>query len=699
MIGALLRLTLPGGVKLWQAAATSLYYTKPSIQSGPPPTKTLVEEVAPGRFEVKTVTIPRTGAELLTQQQVLAMGQQQLRLMPRGPVEWAVLASQFAAAAYAPVHQVGESLAVPFRRAELPPVTGTENLPALRDLIADAVAGARVPVGSVFPPPWEPNPFMRAGVAAAAWLGSQLWGWLNPKLSYTPSPTWKWPGATTASYATPVTVHVETWVEVDCRATWTVNGDTKWHEVWNRAGSTFDETGVLGWEMQPAPVVAGVYKQVSPMDFPGCYIRFRYAGGWGEYRWIYTLPTIWGAPSDVRLTGFVSGYATKFLVNGKQADPPLIPGYVAGAGTGKFTERLPAVGEASVLPGSGVPLLPGQADPAGQPVSQPGPGAGSAAAGGAVVPAVSPPVGPQLPVVPGAVPVNPDGTLPETQPLPAPVTPPASVIPWPGAEPINPDAIAPPATLPGIAAKTGELEGKLDQIGKMLQPGKGGSDWTDLFQMVGSVLNWLGSVDPEGGYEISSPCQTGPGGPDEPVRVEWPLTIGPYGGIEKRLDALAQLLQEHKNLRQPICSGHQASGRLVSVSFQSMPGDTPSNNPIRKVLSYRDQSGRPEADHVAHWAQFAWEAGPILVDHVDGAWGRVRVWASSEVEGRRVIQHAADIAGVDLKAKGRFLVSETKNPRYGRIGVVVPVRSAESGKLMVSKRDGPSGIPAWGRDF
>jgi hypothetical protein len=113
---------------------------------------------------------------------------------------------------------------------------------------------------------------------------------------------------------------------------------------------------------------------------------------------------------------------------------------------------------------------------------------------------------------------------------------------------------------------------------------------------------------------------------------------------------------------------------------------------VRKILSYRDQSGASQAAHRAHWEGFTWRTGPVIVASV-GPWGCCQVWAASESEGKRVVRHAAAIGGWDPDdpSRGRWIVRTTSNSRYGRRATVgVKVRR---GVPWISKRDGPSGAP------
>lgn len=95
---------------------------------------------------------------------------------------------------------------------------------------------------------------------------------------------------------------------------------------------------------------------------------------------------------------------------------------------------------------------------------------------------------------------------------------------------------------------------------------------------------------------------------------------------------------------------------------------------------------------MAHWIGFRWTTGPVIVAAV-GDWGTVQVWAVSEAEGKRVIRHAAAIAGFDPddSSKGEWIVTGTDHPRYGKVAEVgIRVRR---GVPMISKREGPSGSP------
>lgn len=111
---------------------------------------------------------------------------------------------------------------------------------------------------------------------------------------------------------------------------------------------------------------------------------------------------------------------------------------------------------------------------------------------------------------------------------------------------------------------------------------------------------------------------------------------------------------------------------------------------LRKRLSYRDQSGSDVAAHAAHWEGFTWQSGSVIVTS-EGPWGQVQVWASSEEEGKRVIRHAASIAGFnpDDPSEGEWLVAVAPAGRNGQSANMGVMLNADG--LAVSKREGPSG--------
>jgi hypothetical protein len=71
--------------------------------------------------------------------------------------------------------------------------------------------------------------------------------------------------------------------------------------------------------------------------------------------------------------------------------------------------------------------------------------------------------------------------------------------------------------------------------------------------------------------------------------------------------------------------------------------------------------------------------------------GKCQVWASTVDEGKRVITHAATIAGIDV-ADGEWKVASSRSSRYGQPGTM-RVAHFTNGNYTVTKRSGPNGNP------
>jgi len=112
----------------------------------------------------------------------------------------------------------------------------------------------------------------------------------------------------------------------------------------------------------------------------------------------------------------------------------------------------------------------------------------------------------------------------------------------------------------------------------------------------------------------------------------------------------------------------------------------------RKRLGYRDQGSSSQAAHAAHWEGFTFTGGPHVVC-LQGSWGKPQVWASSVAEGKRVLLHAAAIAGYDPESDptarwASWVVANGRHPA----GKVFGVRQTFYGP-QVTKREGPEGFP------
>jgi hypothetical protein len=198
-------------------------------------------------------------------------------------------------------------------------------------------------------------------------------------------------------------------------------------------------------------------------------------------------------------------------------------------------------------------------------------------------------------------------------------------------------------------------------------------------------------------YRLVSACETDAQGEPIDRQVEVVIPQLPvFEAIEARLNALPLIDQGLKDFKQPVCSPHTAKpyiGRNISIQFRSAAVSPWGERPLRKGFRYRDPSLKPLEDHRTHWADFTWKSGPFMVISDGLDWGRPQVWAESEAEGKRVIAHAATIAGLDLKdAKHKWIVREINGVRENPV-LEMRVHRDVHGLLWVAERNQSAGLP------
>lgn len=186
-------------------------------------------------------------------------------------------------------------------------------------------------------------------------------------------------------------------------------------------------------------------------------------------------------------------------------------------------------------------------------------------------PVVAPPVTRPAPVAPAATPRTTTPTTPAGQVQPTPQLPPAQTPP--SVHVVNGTQIpanGPQATPQGIAQELGRIENKL---GALLNPNpRGGPDLTDRLGLIWSAIQAIGEIinssSASGEYRINSPCVLDEDGQRIDRVVEFDGALTAFGVLQNRIDALAALLQEHKDLKQPICRETPATGgQAVTVNF------------------------------------------------------------------------------------------------------------------------------------
>lgn len=353
--------------------------------------------------------------------------------------------------------------------------------------------------------------------------------------------------------------------------------------------------------------------------------------------------------------------------------------------------KLPSNWASSAAPGPSTapPAVEPAVVPAGVPVPVP-----AQAPGGApqYLPAQSPAA-----AIPKGQPVLSPKVTPAPAPVETAVTPPGQVIPWPGAPPIGQPSQAPRPSMAGIAQELGRIERKLEIMNtptKADPPALDGLSMRDKLRLIWDLLQ--GFLD-AGGYTLSSPCVPDgePGSTTSPLVTSWGSSLTPFGGLENRVNALAQLLQFSKQLPQPTCRKPAISGEWVTVQFESDDVSPAGEKRLRKNFRYLDQNFGQLEDHVNHWAEFSWRAGPWCVIHKGGVWGVPQVWAASAEEGKRVIRHAAAIAGVNVDAAGSsWSTTLSTSGRFGQPGIM-RVRRGTDRAWLISKRAGQNGLPEY----
>jgi hypothetical protein len=127
----------------------------------------------------------------------------------------------------------------------------------------------------------------------------------------------------------------------------------------------------------------------------------------------------------------------------------------------------------------------------------------------------------------------------------------------------------PQATVQGIAEEVGRIEKKL---AKVLSPQ--GTPIGDLLDQIdeyarlaAQVWEALSSLTAGGSYPLSSPCVLDENDERVVTEVEYSGALGAFGVLSNKIDALAELLQVHKDLKQPICRQTPAVGQPVQVNF------------------------------------------------------------------------------------------------------------------------------------
>ena len=412
-------------------------------------------------------------------------------------------------------------------RAPLPPlprVGGKAGGPTLKELVADAIAGARVPVAL------PPNPLGPRGSWAAIGSGvilgllkkttAQLWGLFRPSPAGAADPAL----GPTGPRSTTGRIQISLYSNGAFAGAW--------------ASYVRHVTSVLA-ELRSGPAT----------DYY-----------WYEIGYIGTNNQTYVANGSVF---HLSGGRVRFenlegtVLDPGYQPPPLYPAAVPGTSP-----------EPQALPPPLVPPVPPPAipQPLVEPEEQP-----------SVVPITPGPTTPPATVpraprhsvplpLPRATPTLDGVIVPQAEP-PVPATQPDAHFPVPGAPPVTGNGPRP--TPEGIAQELGRLEQKLARLSDPGPEGPGdGSDRLQLLSdLIGRLIEFATSMTSGGSYSLSSPCELDENGNRIVSTVNYPGATNSLGVLGNKIDALAGVLQVHKDLKQPNCKQPAAVGQPVTVNF------------------------------------------------------------------------------------------------------------------------------------
>ena len=212
--------------------------------------------------------------------------------------------------------------------------------------------------------------------------------------------------------------------------------------------------------------------------------------------------------------------------------------------------------------------------------------------------------------------------------------------------------------------------------------------------IIDAIQDAFATTYPQVIYRMVSVCEKDKDGEpiSEAIEVPIPALKAPDAQIA-RLDALVELLQASKNFKQPVCETVKPvlEGQWRTISFRSDSTSPFGKSRLRKRFRYRSVSGIGLGSLVDHWKDFTFESGGVIVAHKGHTWGTPQVWASTELEGKRVIQHAAGEAGFDANQVGEWVISSSSSARYG---VPDTMRvDTTGGYYWITARDGSNGKP------
>ena len=212
-------------------------------------------------------------------------------------------------------------------------------------------------------------------------------------------------------------------------------------------------------------------------------------------------------------------------------------------------------------------------------------------------------------------------------------------------------------------------------------------------QLVDAIDDLFAPTFEPGSFTLTAPCDVDDAG--NPQFRTWEFAEGSF---QERMNAhqvaMMEMLQQHLDWKTPTCDCNESDspeGDFRTISFRSDETSPYGKSRLRKRFRYRSVSGNDLGAVVDHWKDFTFEGGPYRVRWIGKSWRSPEVWAASEAEGQRVIQHAAGEAGVGPLEDGRW---STRVSSSARLGVSGTMRiDTTGGYYWITARDGSSERP------
>ena len=210
--------------------------------------------------------------------------------------------------------------------------------------------------------------------------------------------------------------------------------------------------------------------------------------------------------------------------------------------------------------------------------------------------------------------------------------------------------------------------------------------------IVNQILTKLLTTQAEASYTLVAPCDYDEEGNKLERTWEFPRQDAQQRILQHQV-AILQVLQQHLDWRTPICSDDTSSGEgdFRTISFRSDETSPFGKSRLRKRFRYLSVSGNDLAAVVNHWKAFSFEGGPYRVRWIGRSWRSPEIWAATESEGQRVIQHAAAEAGFSPLENGRWSTRLTSSSRCGVPGTMRI--DTTKGFYWITARDGSDARP------